>query len=32
MVEQLKEQGIVGHVTLARSERSALASLIAENL
>ena len=32
MVERLKGQPIVGHVTLARSERSALASLAAEKL
>ena len=31
-VEQLKGQGIVGHVMLTRSERSSLASLIAEKL
>ena len=32
MVEKLKGQAIVGHVTLAKSERSALASLAAERL
>ena len=32
LVETLKGNGIVGHVTLARSERSALASLAAESL
>jgi PhoH-like ATPase len=32
MVERLKGQGIVGHVTLARSERSELASLAAAKL
>jgi PhoH-like ATPase len=32
MVERLKGQSIVGHVTLARSERSELASLAAERL
>jgi PhoH-like ATPase len=31
-VEQLKDQGVVGHVTLARSERSQLASLVTEFL
>lgn len=32
LVEQLKGHGIVGHVTLAKSERSELASLAAERL
>ncbi len=32
LVERLKGQGIVGHVTLAKSERSELASLVAETL
>ena len=32
LVEQLKGQGIVGHITLVKSERSQLASLIAERL
>lgn len=32
MVEALKDTGIVGHVMLLKSERSALASLIAEKL
>jgi PhoH-like ATPase len=32
MVERLKGQAIVGHVTLAKSERSELASLAAERL
>lgn len=32
MVERLKGQALVGHVTLARSERSELASLAAEKL
>ena len=32
LVERMKGQGLVGHVTLARSERSALASLAAEAL
>ena len=32
MVEALKDQGIVGHVSLAKSERSELASLVAERL
>jgi len=32
LVERLKGQAIVGHVTLARSERSELASLIADQL
>ena len=32
MVEQLKDHGIVGHVLLQRSERSELASLVAEVL
>ncbi|MFP4144356.1 MAG: PhoH family protein [Phycisphaeraceae bacterium] len=32
MVERLKGQALVGHVTLARSERSGLASLAAEKL
>jgi PhoH-like ATPase len=31
-VEQLKGQGIVGHVMLSRSERSSLASLIVDKL
>ena len=31
-VEQLKGQGIVGHVMLTRSERSSLASLVADKL
>jgi len=32
MVERLKGHGLVGHVTLAKSERSALASLAADRL
>jgi PhoH-like ATPase len=32
MVERLKGQAIVGHMTLARSERSELASLATANL
>jgi len=32
MVEALKGHGIIGHVMLAKSERSALASLVAERL
>lgn len=32
LVESLKGHGIVGHITLAKSERSALASLVVENL
>ncbi len=32
MVEKLKGQNIVGHITLAKSERSELASLAAEKL
>src|SRR4051812_10722230 len=32
LVERLKGKGIVGHVTLAKSERSELASLVAEEL
>jgi len=32
VVETLKGNGIVGHITLTRSERSALASLAAEAL
>ncbi len=32
MVEALKGQGIVGHVSLAKSERSELASLVADKL
>jgi PhoH-like ATPase len=32
LVEQMKGQPIVGHVTLARSERSQLASLAADIL
>lgn len=32
MVERLKGNGLVGHVTLAKSERSALASLAADRL
>ena len=32
MVESLKDQGIVGHVSLAKSERSELASLVADRL
>lgn len=32
LVERMKGKGIVGHVTLAKSERSELASLITEEL
>jgi predicted ribonuclease YlaK len=32
MVEALKGHGIVGHMMLAKSERSELASLVAERL
>lgn len=32
LVESLKGHGIVGHITLAKSERSALASLVVEHL
>lgn len=32
MIERLKGQAIAGHITLARSERSALASIAAELL
>jgi len=32
LVDRMKDEGIVGHVTLAKSERSELASLIADKL